>query len=84
MEYNSHTYRCQFPPTFSLKSWHLTGIKEKTTYTCREEKLRWSFLGRGLTVAGERKKPFKVLNFERLCELWWAQLGSNQRPPDYE
>jgi hypothetical protein len=53
--------------------------------------IRWIILGRG-HVAGELLdrmsspkpktiKPSKVICFEGLL---WAQLGSNQRPPDYE
>jgi len=48
--------KCQFPPTFSAKSWRQPGTKEKTTYKIN---CKWFIIK-------------------------WAQLGSNQRPPDYE
>ena len=30
---------------------------------------------------GNEKSPSKSVNLEG---LWWAQMGSNHRPPDYE
>ena len=59
--------------------------------TDREEMIRWIILERGQAAGWLRDrlgslkpktiKPFKAIYFDGIR---WAQLGSNQRPPDYE